>query len=220
MPLLGRGAVGGPELDVGAVPGFAIGDVNDIAGITSRGEGISAVGVLGDAPELGTGVVGSVEVDVGAVSNGGIEEVEAFTRTGVGESVSVPIGVVGKGPILGPLMVDVPDLDIGAISGAPTRDVDGLIGSGAGGDGVGAVSKLAASMELPFLSGGIVGGPEFNVGAKSARGIINVKCHTSMTGGEEGVGAVGVLENLPAFGAGVVLLPELDVGSLLGISAA
>ena len=159
-------------------------------------------------------------MDVGAVSDGGIEEVEAFTGTRVGEGVGVLIGVVGEGPILRPLVVDVPDLDVGAISGAPTRDVYGLVRSGAGGDGVGTVSKLVASMELPFLGGGVIGGPELDVGAKSARGIINIKCHTSMTGGEEGVGTVGVLENLPTFGAGVVLLPELDVGSLLGIRTA
>ena len=186
MPLLGRGAVGGPELDVGAVPGFAIGDVNDIAGITSRGEGIGAVGVLGDAPELGTGVVGGVEVDVGAVSDGGIEEVEAFTRTGVGESVSVPIGVVGKGPGLSVGPVRAVELDVGAISGTVVPNINHHLGIEGRDDSVGAIQVSGVigwdgagaaggwRVELPALGGGVVGGPELDVGASGGVAVIEV----------------------------------------------
>ena len=177
MPLLGRGAVGGPELDVGAVLSFTVGDVNDIAGITSRGEGIGAVGVLGDAPELGTGVVGGVEVDVGAVSDGGIEEVEAFTR---------PIGVVGKGPGLSVGPVRAVELDVGAISGTVVPNINHHLGIEGRDDSVGAIQTNGIigrdgagaaggwRVELPALSGGVVGGPELDVGTSGGVAVIEV----------------------------------------------
>ena len=205
-------------MDVGAISGFGVETVHDGVGGTGRKDGVVAVEIGDDTPELGTAFVGSPEADIVAIGGVGASEIEAVA-VGVGDGVSVGSGVIGKGPILCGGAIGAPELDVGAGGRFVVKEVDDFLRVDGGGDGIGAIGEGVASIEVPFLGGGVVGAPELNIGAESALGVKNIKSHPSVAGGEEGIGAVVIADDLPAFGAGVVLFPELDVGTLSGIGA-
>lgn len=142
IPLLGDGAVGIPNLDVGANGTIGIINVEGATRMTGRDKRVGAVAVSKNLPVLGTGAIAVPELDIGASSSAGVVDVKVATGDEVAEGIiagrltfEVPLvggGIRGGGEVDVGRVLDTigAEADVTSDSGSElidaVREVDGV----------------------------------------------------------------------------------------------
>ena len=162
-PLLGGGAVGVPELNVGAWGRVVVVKVDYDIRVDGSRDSIGAIGerLTGvEIPLLGGGAVGVPELNVDANGAVGIINVESTTSV-AGRDKRIGAVTISKNlPVLGTGAITIPELDIGASSSAGVVDIK----VAAGDEVTESVVAGGLTLEVPLVGGSVGSGGQVDIG--------------------------------------------------------
>ena len=129
IPLLGDGAVGIPNLNVGANGTIGIINVEGATRMAGRDKRVGAVAVSKNLPVLGTGAIAVPELDIGASSSAGVVDVKVATGDEVTEGI-IAGGLTFEVPLVGGGIGGGGKVDVGRVLDAIGAEADVTSDSG------------------------------------------------------------------------------------------